>query len=86
MSVLQNHKLQFKLSKKIIGIADKLIPSVDTLTYEICQIISDIREPLVDKPTTQYEDKNRNFQVGNLFCNFLTKFKLHVLITFRWQN
>ncbi|KAJ8911523.1 hypothetical protein NQ315_000558 [Exocentrus adspersus] len=63
MCILQNHKLQFKLLKKVVGIASKLISSVDTLTHDICQIISDIKEPLIDRPMNQTEERDRTFQI-----------------------
>ncbi|XP_023312044.1 condensin complex subunit 3 isoform X1 [Anoplophora glabripennis] len=72
-TILQNHKLLFKVAKKIVGILDKLISNVDRLTHEICQIISDIREPLVDKPTTRCGNTNREFQVAEL------KVKINIL-------
>ncbi|KAJ8975351.1 hypothetical protein NQ317_000279 [Molorchus minor] len=65
-SVLQHQHLQFKLAKKVIGIADKLISNVDIFTNEICQIISDIREPLVDRPSEQEESSEKVFQVAEL--------------------
>ncbi|KAJ8943244.1 hypothetical protein NQ318_009935, partial [Aromia moschata] len=59
--------------KIIIKIASKLSSNIDIFTNDICHIISDIREPLVDKPAIQEENADKNFQIAEL------KVKINIL-------
>lgn len=73
MRLIKDEALQFRLMKKVLRLADRLKTNNNDFITEICHIISEIREPLVEKTVSQPENPNNDFDVARL------KVKLNVL-------
>lgn len=73
MNLIKDEILQFRLLKKIITLANNFNFLKDNFITEICHIISEIREPLVEKTSSQNENPNNDFNIARL------KVKLNML-------
>lgn len=68
MKILKQERFQFRLTKKLVEIAYSLANKNDDFTNIICEMISEIREPLVavETPSKQTDDMSKNFQIAAL--------------------
>lgn len=66
MNLIKDEVLQFRLLKKVITLAISLKPKKDDFITEICHIISEIREPLVEKTSSQTDNPNNDFDIARL--------------------
>lgn len=73
LRLIRDEMLQFRLLRKVIKLADRLKTKYDHFITEICHIISEIREPLVEKTLSQLAIPNNDFEIARL------KVKLNML-------
>lgn len=62
-TVLQNNNFTIKLTKKLVSVAQKCSSNIEFFTCDMCQLISDVREPLVEEPMSQNHQRERDFKV-----------------------
>jgi condensin complex subunit 3 len=65
-TVLQNNNFTIKLTKKLVSVAQKCSSNIEFFTCDMCQLISDVREPLVEEPMSQDHQRERDFKVAEL--------------------
>ncbi|KAK9888126.1 hypothetical protein WA026_000397 [Henosepilachna vigintioctopunctata] len=73
LQILSTYKFQQKVITIIINVAAQLNQNICTLTTDMCQVISEIREPLIDDIPSEETLRARNFQMSQL------KVKIHNL-------
>ncbi|KAL3272671.1 hypothetical protein HHI36_014135 [Cryptolaemus montrouzieri] len=66
LQILTTHKFQQKVIDEIISVASLLNHNIDTFTTDLCQVISEIREPLVDEVPSESEVRARNFEMSKI--------------------
>uniref|UniRef100_A0AAR5PJ95 Nuclear condensin complex subunit 3 C-terminal domain-containing protein n=1 Tax=Dendroctonus ponderosae TaxID=77166 RepID=A0AAR5PJ95_DENPD len=65
-TLLSKHRLQSRLLNKLVAIGSKLEPNVDSFAFEGNLIISNIWQPLVDKPPDEDTEREKAFKVSEL--------------------
>ncbi|KAH1025132.1 hypothetical protein HUJ05_009918 [Dendroctonus ponderosae] len=65
-TLLSKHRLQSRLLNKLVAIGSKLEPNVDSFAFEGNLIISNIWQPLVDKPPDEDTEREKAFKASEL--------------------
>lgn len=63
MNMITTIKLEEQNIAEMIAILAKLNPVLDSLTINICSVISEIREPLVAQPPSEEMTRQNDFKV-----------------------
>ncbi|EFA02258.2 Condensin complex subunit 3-like Protein [Tribolium castaneum] len=64
--LLQSHRFTPKLTKKLVSLAHKCSSNVEFFINDMCQVISEIREPLTEQPLSQDQQREHAFQAARL--------------------
>lgn len=83
ITVLQSYSFMPKIVEKFVSIAEKCSRNIDIFTNDMCSIISEIREPLVEQSLSQDQRRELDFKVY-----FIKKKKYTIIIIYfnRKQN
>ncbi|XP_045477809.1 condensin complex subunit 3-like isoform X2 [Harmonia axyridis] len=66
LKILTTNKFQQKLINKIVQVASQLNSDVNSLTIDLCQVISEIREPLIDEVPSEDKLRKQKFEITQL--------------------
>ncbi|XP_044254397.1 condensin complex subunit 3-like isoform X2 [Tribolium madens] len=65
-NLLQSHRFTPKLTEKLVSLAHKCSSTVEFFINDMCQIISEIREPLIEQPSSQDQQRENAFKASKL--------------------
>ncbi|XP_063923186.1 condensin complex subunit 3-like isoform X2 [Zophobas morio] len=66
LKILQNNNFTLKLTKKLVAIAHKCSSNLEFFTHDMCQVISELQEPVVDEPLSLDKQRERDFKTAEL--------------------
>lgn len=64
--MLKDEEIEYRLLKKIVILAEQLKPKNDSFIDIICHLISEIREPLIEKTVSPEKNPDSSFQRAQL--------------------